>query len=86
MDGVLDQGIGPGKGWDQIETFDFVGFLDLGFWESSQSLMDSKVWAGEALKAAHHLILNSLAKCWGNGAVRKLWEVNSQQRIQGILN
>ena len=66
---VWVQEVGPGKGWDQIGTldFDFEGFLALGFWASIQSLKDSKVWAWDILKAAHHLILNSLAKYLGNG-------------------
>ena len=73
---VWVQEVGPGKDWDQIGTldFDFEGFLALGFWASIQSLTDSKVWASiqsltdskvwawDILKAAHHLILNSLVK------------------------
>ena len=41
----------------------FEGFL--GFLESTDFLMDSKVLKEEILKAVHHLILNSLAKCMG---------------------
>ena len=48
---------------DHIKGF-FEDFLDLDFLELIQSLMDSKVCVWEILKAAHHLILNSLAKCW----------------------
>ena len=52
----------------------FEDFLDLGFLESIHSLIDSKVkvWVWEIFKAAHHLILNSLARCWGKGEGRKL--------------
>ena len=66
---VWVQEVGPGKGWDQIGTldFDFEGFFCLGFWASTHSLTASKVWARDILKAAHHLILNSLAKYLGNG-------------------
>ena len=58
------QEIGPGRGWDQNGTldFDFEGFFGLGFWASTHALTASRVWAWDILKAAHHLILNSLAK------------------------
>ena len=66
---VWVQEVGLGKGWDQIGTldFNFEGFFGLGFWASTHSLTASKDWAWEILKAAHHLILNSLAKYLGNG-------------------
>ena len=66
---VWVQEFGPGRGWDQIGTldFNFEGFFGLGFWASTQALTTSKVWAWEFLKAAHQLILNSLAKYLGNG-------------------
>ena len=66
---VWVQEVGPGKGWEEIGTldFDFEGFFCLGFRASTQSLTASKVWAWDILKAAHHLILNSLAKYLGNG-------------------
>ena len=71
FEGVWGHKVRPGKGWDQTGTFDFENFLALGLCESNHPLMDSKVWAWEILKAAHHLILNALTKCWGNGAGKK---------------
>ena len=47
--------------------FEAIGIFTLGFWASTQVLTASKVWAWDNLKAAHHLILNSLAKYLGNG-------------------